>query len=272
MVAKPRKAGTICAILIAVPLTGHSAGKADPAAALSHAHEILVVPIQSPPPFWDFPVATRAAAHQLGLDAPGPSGAATPPVITAAGARVTAATAVVGLATATQQAKDNTGLTWAVANALSANDTWVPSRVAAQVVAAELTARGMRQVRIRDGVQPVAGVDGCETAIFMGPCAKAIGAYQRADRSPFSYAPPEASPDTAVLEVLVTYEMADRIALFVSLKLTDQASGALLARGHSYAMGHIGPDAFENGGEKFKAQFASLAEEATKKAVKNLGI
>ena len=103
------EAQVICAILVAVPVAAHGATRADPATILSHAHQILIAPIQSPPPFWDFPAATRTAAHQLGLDAPGASGT-TSPVITAAGAPVAAATAVVGLPVASKQAKENTSL------------------------------------------------------------------------------------------------------------------------------------------------------------------
>jgi len=78
-----------------------------------------------------------------------------------------------------------------------------------------------------------------------------------------------------VVEVsLQHFEVADDSLIFVvGLKLIAQDSGEVLRRGNGLSWPHqVGKNPFVNGGESFKSQFVSLAQDATRKALKDLGL
>jgi hypothetical protein len=211
----------------------------------------------------------------LGLDLSGAGApSASAPVVTV-GPVVAAATSVVGVVHAIQAAKADTSLTWAVTNALSADGTWGPSRVVGGIVAAELANRGVTRVRVRDGVQPIPGVSRCENSLSGRSCWGPLDDYWRAKQTQFSYSAPDVELGTAVMEVSVQkLELSDDMLIFqVRLKLIAQDSGAVLARGAKVSWPHhLGKNVFANGGESFKTQFASLAQEATRKALEDFGL
>src|ERR1700752_1268904 len=75
-------ARAICLVLISAPV-GSQAGAPAAAGILTHAPQILIVPIETPPLTFDFTAGTQEAARELGIDV---SGAGTPsasaPVVT----------------------------------------------------------------------------------------------------------------------------------------------------------------------------------------------
>jgi len=99
--------------------------------------------------------------------------------------------------------------------------------------------------------------------------------YWRAKQTSFSYSPPDVTAGTAVMEVSVQglQLSGDELMFIVRLRLVAADSGAVLARGQKFNWPrHLGKNVFANGGETFKSQFQSVAEEATRKALKDLGL
>jgi hypothetical protein len=268
-------AAALLAIVLMLPAAARSAS-ADIAGKLAHARQVLIVPIEAPPLVFESPGQTQIAANALSLGVAN-SGTTTPPVITAAGAPVAAGTALVGLFAASAAAKDNTALTMEVVRALSADGSWLPSRVTANIAASELGKRGVTTVQIRERMEPIPGVPpDAHMSIFMIPWWVALDHYYSSTQSPFSYGAPEVEADDLVLEVAVFgYDYpGGMLRVGVRLKLVAPATGTVITKSSAWVLGRTSntPELFANGGEQFKARFAELAQKATEKAFKKIGL
>jgi hypothetical protein len=269
------KFAALLVVVLVLPTMARGAS-VEIARTFTQARQVLIAPIEAPPLYFDFPGDTQIAANALSLGAAN-SGTATP-VVTTAGAPVAAGTAVLGLITASAAAKDNTALTMEVVRALSADGSWLPSRVTANIAASELGKRGVTAVRIRERMEPIPGVPpDAHMSVFMIPWWVALDHYFSSAQSPFSYGPPEVEADDVVLEVAAFgYEYTGGL-LFVGvrMKLVAPATGMVIAKSnarvHMMVVGKTA-DAFANGGEQFKARFADLAQKATEKAFKKIGL
>jgi hypothetical protein len=254
---------------------------------LAGTRKVLIVPVEPPPLKFDSPGVTPIAAQVLGVRTDAGSGSGVAPVTTA-GKGVAAAGIVVGLVGASNAARESTDLTVQVVDALSAGGTWIPTRAVADIVASELTARGVKSIRVRDGLEPIPGVTDRSITFLMHNWYGPVGLYYDMTKSPFDYATTDVGSDELIIEVAmyryIYNSCCGPLVLGIQLKLVDPKSGATLAKARTWDMegirvmrtfnetGQSEPKVtFANGGAVFKTRFASKAQEVTETVLKKLG-
>jgi len=162
-----------------------------------------------------------------------------------------------------------------VGDVLAVQGNWIPTRILADVAASELQERGAKELRIRDGVEPIPGVTDRSVSFSMHNWYGPLDHYYRSDKTPFAYAAPDVNAGDLVLEVsLANFEYAGgSFILAVRTKLVDPSTGAVLAKAVSVSFKDIGKpaDLFSQGGQGFKTAFSNIGGELVKKDLKKLG-
>jgi hypothetical protein len=261
-------------LLAALPLTAW-AGKPDIANMLAHARTVVIVPLESPPLYFDPPGVALIAAKALNVQGVGEDSNGMP-LITVAGPAVTIASAAVGSIIASKSAKANTQLTMDIVDALSVKGTWVAPRIVAGIVAAELGKRGVTTTRIRDGLEPIPGVTDRQVTLLGLNWATPISHWYDSRQTPFAYGAPDVEANDLVLEVCLFAYGYGRIGVEadVMVKLVAAESGTVVAKGMAkrYQSSQRADQDFANSGEAFKAHFTALAQQATENALKKMGL